>query len=131
MKLPLTTKNPSQISITSEEVLRLVSSGFNPDGSISFEGFLCERKNIEGKIIDVNWKKGIASYPDQKTMIGLAAVTWNPSQTELDALAEQIKKGPEHAASVILSGFIEISKSAIQAILNPPPAEAELTEEDN
>lgn len=131
MTLPLTTGNENQTFIISEEVLRRVSSDFNPDGSISFEGFLCERKKIEGKIIDINWQKGKTSYPDQQTMIRLAVATWAPSQTELDALAEQIKKGPEYAVSAILSGFVEISKSAIQAILNPPPEEVELTEEEN
>lgn len=104
-------------------VLRRIATTFNPDGSIGFEGSLCDRIAIEVdgdvKHFETNFRDVQATYPSEELMIALAARNWAPTAAETKAMASAMAQGPTGVVSVILSGFAAISRGAIQTLLTP------------
>lgn len=101
-------------------VLRRVVAEFMPDGSIVFEGTVCERITWENESLDTRFRTVSASYPDEISMISSAAGNWSPTAQELAAMAEALEGSSEGAVSVILRGFVAISNKAVQVLSNPP-----------
>jgi hypothetical protein len=100
-------------------VLRRVSCSFEPDGSIRFEGTICDRLTIDGQAIDVNYRTVGATYPNEAAMIALAAANWNPTKDQQAAMAAAMGS-TTGSVTVILQGFVGISLKAVDLLLNPP-----------
>jgi hypothetical protein len=112
----------------SQQVVKRLEFKFNPDGSISMDGTVCDRVDLGGDSpVDINLRTVSATYPSEEVLISLTVATWAPSTEMLAAMAGTLNTA-EGAVSTILAGFIGISKAGINVLIaaeDAPPSPPE------